>query len=241
MIVPALNEEKLIGRLLGSFPSSERKRLGIEVIVSDGGSNDRTVAIATEHADVVVLHTAKRRQTIAEGRNLGAWQARGDLLCFINADTIPQNPVEFLQTLSELAESGEAGANAVAFACPVQIAPEERKWSDRLFHTFFNNYVRFLNAVGLGMGRGECQVVWRDAFLSVGGYHEHMAAGEDFDLYRRLSSRGRIGERKGLRVFESPRRFRRFGYLRILFEWTLNAVAVMVLGRSISKEWEEIR
>lgn len=241
LVVPALNEEKLIGRMLECFPRAERVRCNVELIVSDGGSHDRTVEIARDHADIVVRHTANRRQTIAEGRNLGAEYARGDLLCFINADTMPQDPEEFLQTLFQLAQTGPVGARAVAFACAVHIAPQERTWSDSLFHTFFNNYVRFLNVVGLGMGRGECQVVWRDAFKTVGGYHNHMAAGEDFDLYRRLSERGKIGERKGLRVYESPRRFRRFGYLRILFEWTLNAVAVMVLGRSISKEWEEIR
>lgn len=239
IIVPALNEEKLIGDMLRSFPRQELEKLNIELILSDGGSTDRTVEIARDYADIIVRHTQKRRQTIAEGRNLGAWHARGDLLVFINADTMPQNPVEFLRALGELADRGRS--NVVAFACPVSIAPGERKWSDAIFHTFFNNYVRFLNAVGLGMGRGECQVVWRDDFLAVKGYQEHMAAGEDFDLYRRLAARGRIGERKGLRVYESPRRFRRFGYLRILFEWTLNAVAVMVLGRSISKEWEEIR
>lgn len=241
IVVPALNEEKLIGGMLACFPRAERERCFAELIVSDGGSHDRTVEIAREQADLVVRHTAKRRQTIAEGRNLGAQYARGELLCFINADTMPQDPEEFLRALALLAEEGELGAHAVAFACAVHIAPQERRLSDTLFHTFFNNYVRFLNFVGLGMGRGECQVVWRDAFNAVGGYHNHMAAGEDFDLYRRLSARGKIGERKGLRVFESPRRFRRFGYLRILFEWTLNAVAVMVLGRSISKEWEEIR
>lgn len=241
LVVPALNEEKLIGRLLDCFPRAELARCNVELIVSDGGSHDNTMDIARAHADLVVRHTANRRQTIAEGRNLGAQHARGDLLCFINADTVPQDPKEFLQTLFQLAEAGQAAAHAVAFACAVHIAPQERTWSDTLFHTFFNNYVRFLNVVGLGMGRGECQVVWRDAFNAIGGYHNHMAAGEDFDLYRRLSSRGKIGERKGLRVFESPRRFRRFGYVRILFEWTLNAVAVMVLGRSISKEWEEIR
>lgn len=239
VIVPALNEEKLIGGMLCSFPADELDKSGIELVVSDGGSTDRTVEIARKYADVVVQHTQKRRQTIAEGRNLGAWHARGDLLVFINADTMPQDPLAFLRALGNLAAEGRS--NVVAFACPVSIGPEERKWSDTIFHTFFNNYVRFLNLVGLGMGRGECQVVWREDFMQVKGYQEHMAAGEDFDLYRRLASRGRIGERKGLHVYESPRRFRRFGYLRILFEWTLNAVAVMVLGRSISKEWEEIR
>lgn len=239
LVVPALNEEKLIGGMLRCFPVEDLKRLNVEIIVSDGGSTDSTVAIARDHADIVVRHTQKRRQTIAEGRNLGAKYASGELLVFINADTVPQEPRQFLQALGEFV--GERRSGVVALACPVSILPDEHKWSDAIFHTFFNNYVRMLNYIGLGMGRGECQVVWRKDFEEVGGYQDHMAAGEDFDLFRRLASRGRIRERKGLRVYESPRRFRRFGYARILLEWTLNALAVMVIGRSISKEWEEIR
>lgn len=239
LIVPALNEEKLIDGMLQTFPRELRRKCGIELIVSDGGSSDRTPEIARDHADIVARHVESRRQTIAEGRNLGAEQARGDILVFINADTVPQDGEAFIRGLVEFAAEGDPGT--VAFACPVYIAPGERRWSDSLFHNFFNNYVRLLNLIGLGMGRGECQIVRRDPFRAVGGYEKHMAAGEDFDLYRRLTAKGKIGHRHEFRVYESPRRFRRFGYLRVLFEWTLNALAVMILGRSISKEWEEIR
>ena len=239
LIVPALNEEKLIERTFEAFPRNVREQYRMELIVSDGGSSDATPAIARKHADIIARHTEARRQTIAEGRNLGAQQATGDILVFINADTVPQDPEEFVREISKFANGSDP--EVVAFACPVHIAPDERRWSDAIFHNFFNNYVRLLNLVGLGMGRGECQIVRRDAFKEVGSYEEHMAAGEDFDLYRRLTSKGRIGHQNAFRVFESPRRFRRFGYLRVLFEWTLNALAVMILGRSISKEWEEIR
>ena len=239
LIVPALNEEKLIERTLKAFPREVREQHRVELIVSDGGSNDQTHTIASNHADIIARHTESRRQTIAEGRNMGAAQAKGDILVFINADTVPQNPDEFVRAVSEFVDG--ANPEVVAFACPVHIAPEERHWSDSIFHNFFNNYVRMLNTIGLGMGRGECQIVRHKAFKTVGGYEKHMAAGEDFDLYRRLTSKGRIGHRHEFGVFESPRRFRRFGYIRVLFEWTLNALAVMTLGRSISKEWEEIR
>lgn len=241
IIIPALNEERLIAKTLQVFPAELRKRLGIELIVSDGGSTDRTVELARRSADAVVRHAEPRRQTIAEGRNCGAARAQGDLLVFINADTIPRDPKSFLNRLVAIADEMHKPNALAAYACSVEIAPEERRVSDRLFHTFFNNYVRLLNAVGVGMGRGECQVVRRDAFQAVGGYQNHMAAGEDFDLYKRLVRFGGIGYSPELCVYESPRRFRRFGYIRVLVEWTMNALSVMILRRSMSKEWEQVR
>lgn len=241
IIIPALNEEKLIKRTLACFPPELRQRYGMELIVSDGGSSDATPQIAEHHADVVARHTEPRRQTIAEGRNRGAACARGNLLVFINADTVPKNPQEFLRTLRQLAGNASASNRCVAYACPVEIAPEERRLSDRLFHGFFNRYVHFLNLIGLGMGRGECQVIYREAFLTAGGYDNAMVAGEDFDLYKRLRRLGTIGHRAELMVHESPRRFRRYGYLRVLWEWTLNALSVIFSGKAVAKEWEQIR
>ncbi|MBL7988073.1 MAG: glycosyltransferase [Chlorobi bacterium] len=246
IIVPALNEEKLIQRTLGCFPPQLRERYGMELIVSDGGSSDGTPLIAQQCADLVARHTEPRRQTIAEGRNRGAQLARGALLVFINADTVPKNPQKFLQALRQIAENSAENSSdnrrrVVAYACPVEIAPEERQLSDRLFHGFFNRYVRFLNVIGLGMGRGECQVIHRDAFVNAGGYDNGMVAGEDFDLYKRLTRLGTIGHRAELMVHESPRRFRRYGYLRVLWEWTVNALSVIFSGKAVSKEWEQIR
>ncbi len=99
----------------------------------------------------------------------------------------------------------------------------------------------FLNVVRIGAGRGECQIVRRDVFLRVGGYRDRLAAGEDFDLYARISRRARVRFAGELLVLESPRRFRKFGYLRVLFWWTVNALSVLLRGRSSSDEWEPVR
>lgn len=241
LVIPVLNEERLLERTLSAFPLDMRERYGVELIVSDGGSSDRSVEIARRHADFVVEHRGERRQTIAEGRNRGGERATGDLLVFINGDTIPVDTERFLASLIEVSIGITAGSGIAAIACPVEIEPSERRTSDRIFHTFFNAYVRLLNRFGLGAGRGECQVMPRALFVSVGGYNDSMAAGEDFELYNRLSRHGRIGHHQGLLVYESPRRFRRYGYLRVLFQWTLNGIAVAVAGRSYSKEWEQVR
>ena len=59
-----------------------------EIIVVDDGSVDATSAIA-EAAGYRVLHTVRPRSGPAIARNLGAVQASGDILLFLDADVVP--------------------------------------------------------------------------------------------------------------------------------------------------------
>lgn len=241
-IVPTLNEERLMMRLLGLFTQERRERYKFEVILSDGGSTDSTLNIAQKAHEQGILneiceYSSTTRQTIAAGRNAGAVRARGDVLVFINADTVPEN----IDALCEAVTDWYKHSSDVAAATPVEIAPHERIWSDRIFHFWMNVYVRALNLLGIGMGRGECQIIRRAAFEELGGYNSTIVAGEDFDLYTRLRRKGRISWLRKARIYESPRRFRKYGYLAIIWQWFSNSIAVLVRKRSVAREWELIR
>ncbi len=243
VIIPTKNEEKLLERCLQQFSPHVKHRFGIEIIVSDGGSTDNTIGIAAAYADFIATHDADRgpaprRQTIAEGRNRGAELANADLLLFLNADTMIANIEVFLRRVVQRFAVDESLS---AVATRVEVLPEERKWSDVLFHAYFNRYVSIANVIGLGMGRGECQIVRRKAFEALTGYDPHMAAGEDFDLYRRMRSIGSVKYDGKLLVFESPRRYRKYGYTRVYFDWIRNGFAVLVRHRSSNEVWEEVR
>jgi glycosyltransferase involved in cell wall biosynthesis len=237
IIIPTLSEQRLIEQALHQFTDEVRRKHDIEIIVSDGGSSDETVNIARSHTDRVVIYNGQSRQTIAGGRNAGAENASGDLLFFMNADTLIDEPDSFLGLVEEVMKD----ARILALTCYVRVYPDEEKLPDKLFHGICNIFFDLVNSVGIGMGRGECHIIRRSVFEAEGGYNDSLVAGEDFDLYSRIRRRGKIKFLRNRYVFESPRRYRRYGYHRVAFDWFRNALSVKLFKRSVIDEWTPIR
>ncbi|MBI5324124.1 MAG: glycosyltransferase [Ignavibacteriae bacterium] len=241
VVIPVLQEEKILESTLKLYTSDLIRKYNIEIIISDGGSKDKTIEIAKRYTDKIVIHQGNHRQTIAEGRNKGADISKGDILVFINGDTFPENPEHFFAFVQNWFDENNSYSHASALACPVYVAPDEIIFKDRIFYKLHNFYIWLMISLGFGMGRGECQIIKKEEFTRIGGYNPNIAAGEDFDLFRRICKIGKIGFAKEILVYESPRRFRRYGYLRILLSWTINSLSVIFRGKSVSKEWEAVR
>ncbi len=239
VIIPTLNEEKLIVKTLGQFTSLLKEKYSMEIIISDGGSTDGTLSLLTPLVDKVVKAEEGVKQNIPQGRNAGAKAAEGEYLYFLNADTIIEDTeLFFTATIDSFSDNKN-----YALTCRFHVFPDDVRFSDKMFHGFYNNYVRLLNAAGMGMGRGECQMVRSDIFRKVNGYNELLAAGEDYDLYRRIKKlgKGKIKFLNELLVYESPRRYRKFGYIKVFGDWTKNSFSVFFKNKSISEVWEQVR
>src|SRR5258708_39661142 len=84
---------------------------------------------------------------------------------FFNADVRLADPELFFRRMGSII----CDESVSAATCNVLIYPEEEGTIDRLFHRFFNWYCRFLNEIGMGMGRGECHVIRAERFRRIGG------------------------------------------------------------------------
>ena len=90
VVVPTLEEEATLDATLARVRAA-----GVhELIVVDGGSRDRTAAVAARHADRVLRAPPGR----ATQMNAGAAAASGDVLLFLHADTLL--PPDFAEAIA---------------------------------------------------------------------------------------------------------------------------------------------
>lgn len=233
-IIPALNEERYIGSSVGQFAQLEGS-VPFEVIVADGGSTDKTVDIAKQLGAGVYTDTG-RRKTIASGRNLGARFATGELLVFCDADTQIEDVARFTTRVLDVFRD-----SSVVGAVPrLAVFREERTWSDWLFSGLLNGCIRVLFFLRWPFAGGQCQVVRRTCFQAVRGYNRHQVHGEDSALFKKLVRIGRIRFLSDLTVFESPRRYRKFGYINLIRTGLYSILGQMIFKRNVLAKWERV-
>ncbi len=236
IIFPTLNEEKMIARVVGAFSSMKMPH---EIIISDGGSKDKTVEIAQSLGAKAFVHDGSYRQTIAAGRNVGGVNAKGDILVFLDADVLVENPDHFF---NEVVSYFDAHPETVAVSPALKVLPEYAAGADRLVMRGVNiSYKAMTNALRMPSAPGECQIMRKSAFDKIGGYNAKLVACEDLDLFKRLGQIGKIRFLGHIFVSHTCRRAHKTGWPKLLSTWFINAASFNLRGSVISKEWKPIR
>jgi glycosyltransferase involved in cell wall biosynthesis len=176
-IVPAYNEEPLIGRTIAAIHAAARETaFPYEVIVVDDGSTDGTAQAAGACGARVVRVECRQ---IAGTRNAGAREAAGEILIFVDADTII-TPSTLRATLAALAAGAVAGGASLRLDGHIP-------WHGQL--------LLWLVRAGMRVGRlaAGCYVFCtRAAFDAAGGFDERLFATEEIALSRALARHGRV-------------------------------------------------
>lgn len=237
IIIPTLNEEIVIKRTITAL--RVMSSISYEIIISDGHSIDKTVEIAKKYADKVVEHDGKTRQNISQGRNAGAAAAKGEILVFLDADSRIENPDIFF---AEALKQFNINSKLVGFTVKVKVFPDNATLADNIIFGILNMMLILRNNfLHIGASTGEFQMIRKTAFDFLNGFREDLIAGEDFDMFFRLSKVGRTMLCPKLTIFHSGRRAHKIGWPKLLWLWTVNNIWVLLFNHAASKEWKAIR
>jgi len=203
LIIPAHNETELLPRLLDTVDEARARFAAgcdaVEVIVADNASTDGTGDLARARGCRVV---AVEKRRIAIARNAGARLARGEVLCFVDAD-MQIHP----ETFNAVARALDRD-DVVAGATGVRL----ERWSVGIAFTYAL-IVPLVISLGMDTGVVFCR---RDDFRAVGGYDERREMAEDVAFLMALRSLGKTRRQRliRLRAFKalaSMRKFDRYG------------------------------
>ncbi|MDD5100974.1 MAG: glycosyltransferase [Syntrophales bacterium] len=191
VVVPVFNSEKTVAACLESLYGQTCKPL--EVIVVDNGSTDGTEAIIMEmmhrFKDIPAQYLRETRQGPSFARNRGAFQARGEIIAFLDADCIADSSwLDRLSRSFDRVEIGAVAGSVIGFDRETTIGKFHALFtlralpSSRLFHEF--------NLVSGGFPAANL-TIRSTLFRSLGGFDEKLPFfAEDHDLCARIYQSG---------------------------------------------------
>jgi glycosyltransferase involved in cell wall biosynthesis len=216
IVIPTLNEEKYLPKLLSDIKA--QKAINYEIIISDGDSKDKTIAIAKEFGCQTIVD---KERSPARQRNNGAKIAKGDTILFLDADTELTNNFLF----NSYNEFKERSLNSAGF----YLIFNSRFFIYRFFEFFYRSacflgQYFFPASVGVGI------MVKSDNHRKVKGFDESIFIGEDYDYIKRLSKIGRYRMIRSTKLYFSVRRLEKEGVLRVLWKWFQGTLHFIIKG-----------
>ena len=229
IIIPALNEEKYLPKLLTDLSNQTFK--DFEVIVVDGKSTDHTVSKSKEYSKLLPslkVITSDIRHVCTQ-RNLGAKEALADILIFSDADN--RLPPYFLQGIKYRYETTESDLMSPYFIPDIKTRQNET--IANAINTFFDLQMsikpRFLLESLI--------IVTHKAFNSIKGFDETINYAEGKSFIQNIIAKGYT-----TKIIKDPeytfsfRRLRKYGIINIA-----GRVAKLELAELLGPEFKQIQ
>lgn len=220
IIIPTYNEEEYLPDLLTSI-----QRQGFddkEVIIADAHSVDSTIEIAESFGCKIVQGGLP-----ATGRNNGAEVAEGELLLFLDADSVLTN-----NYISSAIEEFEFYNLGIAIT---QIVPLEKGFINQLSHEFANYMTKQISHIKPHGAGCYGILTYKSLHEKVGGFDENIDFGEDTDYIERIGKISRFKVLDNPRLLISTRRLEEEGLRDISMKYA-RSTAKQLVGRKATLE-----
>lgn len=227
VVIPTLNEGKYIETTL--FHIKQLKPY--EIIVADSHSTDDTVKIAKKYGACVVQ---AKRGAASYGRNAGGKVAKGDVILFLDADSI------VFPNLAEVIKRDFKNKKIVGWTCTIYgFTPS---WKEQIIYNMSNNLIDFLtNYVKKPHAAGIVIAVRKGVFDKVGGFDENLKVMEDHDFAMKSGKFGIFKFSKETCVYTSTRRMNKWGGLGLIRKYSKIYLKYFISKKKFEKEIDKIQ
>lgn len=183
VIIPAYNAERHLGQCLEALRQSEDR--DFELIVVDDGSEDRTREIAAQFGAKVLASEA--RSGPASARNLGAKQATGAILFFIDSDVCVK-----VDSISKVKARFNNDPEMSALIGSYDMAPKSQDFLSQ-YRNLMHCYVHQHGSEQAWTFWSGCGAMRKEVFIDMSGFSEDYGrpAIEDIELGYRMVRAGR--------------------------------------------------
>ncbi len=234
VVVPAVNEEGGIGACLDSLARQDVAG-GVEVIVVDNNSVDRTAAVAAAHGATVVFEP---RPGVCWARQRGTEAARGDIVVSTDADTTFEPG-----WLARIDAAFRADPVRVAVTGPCRFVGGPR-WGAAYTAVVFGVVHLVFVLTGRVIYASATNIAFRREAWT--GYDTHLTqGGDELGLLRSLRSRGPVAFTPDNVTLTSARRLTRGllynVFVTCLYYYLLGYALNRIAGRRVLGTAPEIR
>ncbi|MBI2610145.1 glycosyltransferase family 2 protein [Candidatus Giovannonibacteria bacterium] len=233
LVIPAHNEEKYIANCLSAAIKNSRGRF-FEIMVIDNASSDRTGDEASKFPGVRVVREEKKGLT--QARERGFQEARGDILAYIDADTLmPEHWFEILE------KEFETHKNLAALSGPYDYY-DVPKWQRLLIKCYWTISGLLAYRIAGYLVVGGNFAIKRDILEKMHGFDTSIAFyGEDTNIARRASKFGKVKFLPKFFIYTSGRRFHGQGFFKTAVIYTANFFSEAIIHKPITKKYKDIR
>jgi len=222
IIIPTLNEEKFLPRLLDNLTKQTFKNF--EVIVVDANSKDKTQQVALKykqslHLDLIISKTTH----VSYQRNLGAKHAKANIFIFLDADT--QIPPNYFVEIKRILKTKKP------HILTSWMDPETKSREDKLLTAGMNILLEIGKFLKIPSAYGAMIVVRKKVFKDLGRFNEKTNWAEDTRLAQKAVKHNyKYYLAKHPRYIFSLRRFKKEGTVKALRKYAQLGLALMMEG-----------